>query len=254
MARKHHPRRRRHRRGLGILYKLLSVLLISAAIVVALIMFFKVDEITVSGGTSYSADEVIAASGIEIGENLFLLNKYEISDAIIEKLPYVSSVSIRRKLPNTLQIQIADSNQGGVIQQGGAYWVVSSEGKLLGKRSEVGSGAQISGILLENPEVGKRIHVTEDNSHKCSQMLELFAALDQKGMLPGVKSIDFTRDDAISMEYADRFTVKFPYGADFTNKLSQLSQVIEKLEEQEDMRSGVLDLTGDSNRVHFIPG
>ena len=157
MARKHHSRRRRHHRGFGILYKLLSVIVISAAIVVALIMFFKVDGITVSGSTSYSAEEVIEASGIEIGANLFLLNKYEISDAIIEQLPYVSSVSIHRKFPNMIEIEIADSNQGGVIQKGKDFWVISSDGKLLGKRSEIGHGALITGISLEEPEVGKKM-------------------------------------------------------------------------------------------------
>ena len=41
MARtRRHTRRRRHRRGLGILYRLLSVVAISAAIVAALIAVF----------------------------------------------------------------------------------------------------------------------------------------------------------------------------------------------------------------------
>ena len=115
MARRRHTRRRRHHRSVAVLYKLLSVVVISGAIVAALTLFFKVETITVSGTTEYSSEEIITASGIQQGDNLFLLNKYEIYESILEKLPYVSSVSISRKLPDTLLIEVTDSNQGGVI-------------------------------------------------------------------------------------------------------------------------------------------
>ena len=248
MAKRRHVRRRR-RRGVGILYKLLSVIVISAAIVAALTLFFKVDSITVSGTTQYSSDEIIAASGVKTGDNLFLLNKYEISDAIIEQLPYVSSVSISRKLPDTLLIDVTDSNQGGVIQQGTDYWVISSSGKILGKRTEAGSGALILGLELEDAEVGSTIAAAEGNERKVEQLLELFDALEEKGMLPGVSRIDFSEDGIISMDYAQRFTVKFAYGADFVYKLSNLNRVIEQLEENE---QGIIDLTVDG-RANVIP-
>ncbi len=252
MARRRRTRRWRHRRGLGILYKLLSVIVISAAIVAALIMFFKVDKITVSGVTQYSSEEIIEASGVKVGDNLFLLNKYEIYDAIIAKLPYVSSVSINRKLPDGLVIEVMDSNQGGVIQCDGAYWVVSAQGKLLGKRAEAGKGAVISGITIEEPAVGEKMHPAEGSERRVEQLLELFEALEEKGMLQGVSRLDFTEDSVISMDYADAYAVKFPYGADFTYKLSQLSVVMEKLSEQGDIRTGTIDLMHEG-RVNFIP-
>ena len=255
MARqRRHTRRRRHRRGFGILYKLLSVVVISAAIVAALIMFFKVETISVSGTTQYSSDEIIAASGVQKGDNLFLLNKYEISDAIIEQLPYVSSVNISRKLPDTLCIEVTDSNQGGVIACDGTYWVISSDGKVLGKRNEAGSGALIQGIELQQPEVGQTVAAAEGSERKLSQLLELLAALEEKGMLTGVSGIDFSENSVISMDYAQRFTVKLAYGADFSYKLAQLSKVIEQLEMQGDIREGTIDMTNeDDGRINFIP-
>ena len=253
MAKRRHARRRRHRRSFGILYKLLSAVAISAAIVAALTLFFKVDTVTVSGTSRYSSEEIIQASGVQIGDNLFLLNKYEISDAIIEALPYVSSVSISRQLPDALLIEVTDSNQGGVIAQNGTYWVISSGGKVLGERAEAGSGALIRGITLQDPAVGSTITAAEGDERKLSQLLELFAALEEKGMLQGVRSFDFSEEGVISMEYADRFTVRFPYGADFSYKLTQLSMVIEQLEEQGDQRPGVIDMTSDAGRINFIP-
>ncbi|MCB7512769.1 MAG: FtsQ-type POTRA domain-containing protein [Clostridiales bacterium] len=252
MARRRHTRRRRHHRSAAVLYKLLSVVVISGAIVAALTLFFKVETITVSGTTEYSSEEIITASGVKQGDNLFLLNKYEIYESILEKLPYVSSVSISRKLPDTLLIEVTDSNQGGVIEDHGTYWVLSAEGKLLGKRAEAGRGALITGLTLAEPEVGKKAAVEEGQERALKQLLDLLAALEEKGMLQGVGSFDFSQESVISIKYADRYVVKFPYGADFPYKLTRLGQVIERLEEQGDQRAGVLDLTADGE-IHFIP-
>lgn len=252
MARRRHTRRRRHHRSAAVLYKLLSVVVISGAIVAALTLFFKVETITVSGTTEYSSEEIITASGVKQGDNLFLLNKYEIYESILEKLPYVSSVSISRKLPDTLLIEVTDSNQGGVIEDHGTYWVLSAEGKLLGKRAEAGRGALITGLTLAEPEVGKKAAVEEGQERALKQLLDLLAALEEKGMLQGVGSFEFSQESVISIKYADRYVVKFPYGADFPYKLTRLGQVIERLEEQGDQRAGVLDLTADGE-IHFIP-
>ena len=85
MARNRSTNRRR-RRGR---FSFLCILLIAGAVVAALTVFFKVQSITVSGNARYTSEEVVAASGIEIEDNLFLLNKYSAAQAIFEKLPYV---------------------------------------------------------------------------------------------------------------------------------------------------------------------
>ena len=92
----------------------------------------------------------------------------------------------------------------------------------------------------------------EGQERALKQLLDLLAALEEKGMLQGVGSFDFSQESVISIKYADRYVVKFPYGADFPYKLTRLGQVIERLEEQGDQRAGVLDLTADGE-IHFIP-
>ena len=89
MARNRSTNRRRRRGRFSFLTKLLCILLIAGAVVAALTVFFKVQSITVSGNARYTSEEVVAASGIEIEDNLFLLNKYSAAQAIFEKLPYV---------------------------------------------------------------------------------------------------------------------------------------------------------------------
>ena len=68
MAARRKRRGRRRRGRFGILYKVLSFFLILAAIVTGCIVFFRVNEIVVVGETRYSETEIIAATGVELGE------------------------------------------------------------------------------------------------------------------------------------------------------------------------------------------
>ena len=85
MARRRHSKRRRGRGGFGLLYKLLSVLLICTAIIVAMTLFFRVDNIVITGQHRYTAEEIQAASGVELGSNMYLLNKYEAARGIVSQ-------------------------------------------------------------------------------------------------------------------------------------------------------------------------
>ena len=83
-ARKNRNRQRRRRRGrFGVLYKLLCFLLIFSALVAGCVVFFRVDQVTVTGSDRYTAQEIIAASGVEQGDNLFLINKPQVVRAKI---------------------------------------------------------------------------------------------------------------------------------------------------------------------------
>mgnify|MGYP002508281195 CR=1 FL=1 len=57
----------------------------------------------VTGSSRYQAGEVAAASGVELGDNLVLLDKYHIAQRIYTELPYVTEARINRKFPSTLE-------------------------------------------------------------------------------------------------------------------------------------------------------
>ena len=78
----------------------LTFFLVIVALVFIMSVFFKVSRIEVKGNSIYTADEVIKASGIETGDNLFFINGIAAGSRVAVKLPYVDSVQINRGLPN----------------------------------------------------------------------------------------------------------------------------------------------------------
>ena len=131
MARRRHSKRRRRRGGFGFLYKLLSVLLICSAIIVAMTLFFRVGDIVVTGQKRYTAEEIQAASGVELGSNMYLLNKYDVVRAITGELPYIEDIRVNRKLPDTLLIEVRESGRPFALVQDGSAWLISANGKIV---------------------------------------------------------------------------------------------------------------------------
>ena len=84
--RRHVSRRGRRGRFRG-LYRVLSVLAVAVALVVACVVFFRVNEVTVSGNQRYTALQIVEASGIKLGDNLITLSKSRVAGNLIAKLP-----------------------------------------------------------------------------------------------------------------------------------------------------------------------
>ena len=103
----HRSRTRRKNRGrFGPLFKLLCVVAVVVALTVGATVFFRVEQVTVSGNRRYTEEEIIAASGIELGDNLYSLNKVRIDRNIRTTLPYIGEMSINRVLPSTIVIRV----------------------------------------------------------------------------------------------------------------------------------------------------
>ena len=86
---RHNRKRKRGRRRFGLLFKLLCGAALVAAATLGATVFFQVETIAVVGNSRYTAQEVIDASGVQIGDNLFQMNKNQISQQILQRLPYV---------------------------------------------------------------------------------------------------------------------------------------------------------------------
>ena len=159
MPKKRKTRRRRRRGGLGRLLRPLSVLLTAVAVVAALTMFFKVSTVEVTGSSRYQAGEVAAASGVELGDNLVLLDKYHIAQRIYTELPYVTEARINRKFPSTLVLDVTETSAVASIQGAGGYWLLNAGEKLLEVVDETGAQdyLRITGLEAVNPAVSARL-------------------------------------------------------------------------------------------------
>lgn len=251
MARRGKYNRRRTRGRFSFLYKLLCFVALCAVLAVALTLFFKVQDRHVVGNSYYTGDEIVEASGVEIGDNMFLMNKYDVSGRITSTLPYVETVQIRRALPDTLVFQVTECTAPAVIVQDGTGWLLSGSGKVVDtiSVSKTGQYAQITGITAIEPTLGQNLVVAEEQTATLKSLLLFLEEMEMRDMLGNTQAIHFEDASQITVRYRDRFDVVIPRNADYAYKLDYLLAVVEKLEINE---RGVIDMTQEG-RASFIP-
>ena len=227
-------------------------MVICGAIAVALTLFFKVEKISVTGNSRYTAEQIVEAGGIKTGDNMFILNKYHASEQITSALPYIETVQITRQLPDTLLIIVSECSAPAAVQQDGKLWLLSGDGKIVDTKSSAQAKqyALVKGLSLLEPEVGTLIQVPEEQSGAAQELLTMLGLLRDKGMLPDVQSIDLSDPAQVVIRYLDRFDVTFRWNADFDYKLNYLLAVVERLEVNE---TGSIDMTQEG-KASFIPG
>ena len=249
MASKRRNRRRRRGRA-SFPLRLLCLLLVIAASVAALTMFFRIDMIVVEGNERYTGEQITEAAGVQKGENLVLLNKYNVKQAIFDQLPYVETVVINRKYPDALILSVTECTASAALTGDNGTWLMSDEGKILEHASQVPEGcARVTGCALVEPAVGAQAILSDEDSYKLDRLLALLRAAEEKQLLAMIGEIDLSDGTAITFTYLDRFTVKMPWDADTAYKLENLRRVVDYLE---DNQKGTINLMMEG-KANFIP-
>lgn len=243
MARRNRSNRRSRRGRFSFLYKLLCLALIAGAIVAALAVFFKADHLEITGNSRYSVQQIREASGVSEGDNLYLMNKYAVARRIQAALPYVETVNIHRRLPDTLCISVTECRHLVSLEQEGKIWIISDGGRIVDCVTQAPSGAvAVTGIALTGPQIGDLATTDETYDAPWQNLLAILQQLRNKGMMQDVQAVHLENADLITLRYLDRFDVQIPWNADFDYKLDFLAAVVAKLEENE---QGTLILTKD---------
>jgi len=242
MAEERRPTQRRRRKRRNPIISILSALLICGALLLGISVFFKISVIRVEGSTKYSQEQIISASGIKIGDNLFFVNKSAAISKIFKALPYIDEVKkVSRNLPNELIITVSDAQAVAFVQNGDNYWLVDKSCKLLEKVGSDGiSGIAIIGLFPIQPVAGQKLAPGESEKPKVSYVESVLAELGEYGMTPDVTYIDITNTGDLIFDYKGRFKVKLGKNENLSDKFNLLKESVGYLSP---VATGTIDLT-----------
>jgi cell division protein FtsQ len=242
------PRKKKKRRSL---FAPLSFVLVCVALVFGLGVFFRVQTIEVHGGVSYTDEEIIEASGIDQGDNLFFINRISASSRIFSRLPFVEAASIERSLPNKIIITVEESSAVAYVTYEGQSWMMTGNCKLLG----TGIGEELDGLIAVknvspvSPAAGETMTVDDSESLKLSYLQELLHAMEQLGMVADVSELDMQNAASPTFRYLDRFTVKMGASNNTEYKLRMLLSAMTQIDGD---IMGTVDLS-EGTAVHVSP-
>ena len=249
-------RRQRHteRHSSGSLGKLLIMLAIVAAIVLGVAIFFRVNVVDVQGNVIYSAEQVKQASGVEAGDNLLMVNRSAVSGSIQARMPYVQDVSVGLILPDTVVVQVKESDVVALVQSDtGADWYINTNGRVLGSALEGFRGQVITmeGFTIVAPKTGSAAVPTEGQEENLAAALEVIRGMEGTGLIQQITALDAERAYDLMLHIDNRLEILLGGTDQLDYKLQYLQEVLNTLE---DYQAGIIDLTFDVKQVaRFIP-
>lgn len=241
------------------LLRLATVVAVVLALLFGMSIFFKVDveKIEVSGTEKYSVSTVVEASGITDGENLLTLSKARVSSNILAALPYVNTVRVGIRLPDTVVIQIEELDVAYAIQdQNSSWWLLNAKGRVIDtcKAADAEDYTQIIGVQLASPTVGadgvayeelpeqdengETVPVTVYASERLQTAVSIMGYLEDVELIGTVSSVDVSKLGDIQLWYGSRFQMLLGDTTNLYKKVDALAQTVKQLDEYD---SGILD-------------
>ena len=243
----------------NLLMGLATAVAVVLALTFGISIFFSVDNVIVSGTEKYDAWTVMQASGIEEGSNLLTLSKPRAAGKIKDALPYVDSVRIGIKLPDTVNIEIKELDVWYAIRDVyEAWWLITAEGRVIEQvdAATAGDCTKILGIQLAAPhdggdavavepepsvdESGVTLPVTVRGSDQLNAALSILQYLESNGIIGDVVSVDVSDMSAIELWYGQQYQVNLGDTTQLSYKISCLKKVVDTLPDYE---SGEIDLS-----------
>lgn len=211
-------------------------------------LFFRITDISVEGMTRYDSQDVISALPFAEGDNLYSMDKDRTKQAISEKCPYLGYISIKRKIPDTVIITIAEEEPKYYFSLGGEYFVLSESLRILERTSSM---AEIlldyKDIIKINTNSIKRAVVGEpvvfENEGYYSYAQEMLSTFLNSAIRDRITLIDFSNRFFIFVIYDDRLKIEFGDIDNMDVKLAFALGIIDKLSYKDE---GIINVENDT--------
>lgn len=251
-----------------------------AAVVLALVfgmsIFFKTQQVSVSGAEKYTAWEIKEASGIQDGDALLGLSEAKITANIRTKLPYVGDVRVGIKLPDTVNIEIVELSVVYAVEDaGGQWWLMDASGRIVDMADTLTAKdhTHIKGLQIQSGEIGKQAVAAEpvsaedatagtgptvvtlppvSSAEKLSAAVQVLTALENCGVMGTVDFVDVSDPQTLQLSYGERYQVSLGDTSRLDYKIGAMKASIQKMGEYQ---SGYLDVSFTiwKNEVGYRP-
>lgn len=226
---------------------IIFAILVIFAVIFARTSFFTVKTIQVEGNRYYTEKEILILGNCKPGGNLFFdKNISQIKSRLIND-PYISNVKIRRKLPDTLIIEVEELIQGAAFKYGDKYLVVSEDGMVVKTVDSPPQITLVDGLTLSRIEQGQMIEAEETVLLK--QTLNILSASAEFDMY--FMEIYPSEDIFRTRIFGDLYCVGTPEEICKSIKESKLQAVVKKLID-DDISHGTISVSGE-NAISYSP-
>ncbi len=232
------------------------VAVLAVLMVLASSQVFKVRSILIVGNRNITKEDVIAQSGVTVGDNLLSISDAQIKRSL-EKNRYIEYLGHEFDYRGTLTLHINERMGMGVVNIFGLYYVLDSTGMVLecagSAFPDTVAGPKITNIVLDdNARVTVGEKLPARGSGQLEAMQRVLAALDATNMLGRISILDEKNLDNIYLMTTDGARIVLGDDAKLETKMLIAREVLAVREPLGTVRGATIDVSS-AKEAHYIP-
>ena len=159
---------------------ILGLAFIAMVLCILFLPAFRVKTVNIEGNVVLSDEEILSMTGLSYGDHilsgvsgnifdLLSLNYGKTEQAIMEKNPYVESITISVKIPSTINIEIKERQRIAYIKTADGYLAIDRDGIVL-ELSSADNASEvrpvICGMEIDSAVLGEKLTIKNMNAFK----------------------------------------------------------------------------------------
>lgn len=220
------------------------VLVVGGFIFITKASIFNIKAITFKGNVTISSEVLLSGISDRIGLNIFTVNEKEIKEEVL-KNKYVSSVNIKRKGINTLEVNITEEAPVYYIDNGVKLLVINNDLKVLEEVDNIDGRnlVEIKGIDISAKDDESR--VDEFNSYK-SILANFYPFISKNRESIYFSSLDVSNIVNI-IGYIGNVEIFFGDDSDLYNKMENVYRIM--LDDKINIAKGYINVSFNGSPV-----
>lgn len=207
---------------------------------------FNIKTIDINGNENLSKEQIESMLNTNVGNNIFAFNKTKALKNIMSN-NYVEDVSIHRKLPSTITVDIKEYKLRAYVPYMGSYLYINDYGRILDTQKTFKKQLPVvEGLKFSQFTLGEVLQV--DNPSAFDTVVQLSKLFEKDQLLNVIVRVDVSDENDIHF-YVGKIDVEFGSFEDANKKLLTLNEVLKQLDTS---YVGVLNLTGGNPTCTYI--
>ncbi len=195
-------------------------------VILSLTVLFGTEIIQATQTSHYTQEEIIKASNLRYGDNIFTCDKKTAEENIEKQLPYIQDAKIEIKIPNTLVINVVEAEPAFAIKEDNEYTIINEFGKVLEFSYENEYEAQ----LVVTPEITKKIlgeEIEFEENYVIDMIREIKGSADAYKLMEIIE-INVSDVKNIYVNYQNRIKIDLGDQLDLDYKMLTAHEIIEQ--------------------------
>jgi len=205
---------------------------------------FNIKHIEVKGNKFTSAENIISAAKIRIGENIFKINANN-NEKYIKEISFIKEANIKRVLPTNIVIEVTEKNPLLIINQAGSYIFIDDELTVLKQQSRVDDFdiPLLSNIKIQSAVAGQTLQA--EKVWILDMVYKMTLNLRQAGVLANVSEFYITDENAVNIYTKGGSVIKIANQKIFEDNFEFIYTIL-----YDDNMSGSIELMDNGNHIY----